>query len=210
MPITRKDVDRACSGTAWDLGNSILYDLCKKYPEHKSDDVILAKILIIGRVYAAAIERRKAITERGDDFYLGNVLPKIKASNIDDWIRGLGKSVDDNEESILCVHSCVTRLFNSISGQDKRSLASKYLHFHRPDLFFIYDERALAGVRILTPRMRADLSQYDQVKIDKDYASFFVRCLMVRKRIQKSFQRMVTPRELDNVLIMFSDRNLAP
>ena len=57
------------------------------------------------------------------------------------------------------------------------------LHFHKPHLFFIYDDRALTGLRMLTPRMRADLSIYCQDEMDKDYASFFVRCISVRKKI---------------------------
>ena len=43
----------------WSLGNSVLYDLCKTYPTHKDKKSIVAKIWLIGRAYAAAIERRK-------------------------------------------------------------------------------------------------------------------------------------------------------
>ena len=37
----------------------ILYHLCKDNFQHEQEDVILTKVLFIGRIYAAAIERRK-------------------------------------------------------------------------------------------------------------------------------------------------------
>jgi len=43
------------------LGNTVLYDLCKSYPRHDEEDVIASKIWLIGRAYAAAIERGKNI-----------------------------------------------------------------------------------------------------------------------------------------------------
>ena len=45
--------------TNWDLGNSVLYNLCENNFDHSSDEKIIAKVWLIGRVYAAAIERRR-------------------------------------------------------------------------------------------------------------------------------------------------------
>lgn len=44
--------------TPWDLGNQVLYDVCRQNPDHTDEQAIIAKILLIGRTYAAAIERR--------------------------------------------------------------------------------------------------------------------------------------------------------
>jgi hypothetical protein len=46
-------------------------------------------------------------------------------------------------------------VLRDLTGLEKRALASKYLHFHLPRLFFIYDSRA-AGVmrRVSPPRQR--------------------------------------------------------
>jgi hypothetical protein len=38
-------------------GNHILYRMCHKQPGHTNVDVIAGKIWLIGRAYAAAIER---------------------------------------------------------------------------------------------------------------------------------------------------------
>ena len=43
----------------WAYANSILYEMCSKTPLHNDADVIVGKIWLIGRSYAAAIERRK-------------------------------------------------------------------------------------------------------------------------------------------------------
>ena len=45
------------------------------------------------------------------------------------------------------VHYLTTKLFSKISGLNKRSLASKYLHFHVPELFYIFDSRAYDAMR---------------------------------------------------------------
>jgi hypothetical protein len=53
----------------WGFGNSILYDMCKRKPFHNQTDIIVGKIWIIGRSYAAAIERRRTVGNTNDDFY---------------------------------------------------------------------------------------------------------------------------------------------
>ncbi len=73
-------------GTIWNLGNEILYRLCREYPDHKSAEVITAKIWLIGRSYAAAIERGRKIEEDGDSFYESKVAQKIQASHIDEHL----------------------------------------------------------------------------------------------------------------------------
>ena len=47
------------NNTRWCFGNGILYKMCEEFPKHDDSDVITGKLLLIGRSYAAAIERRK-------------------------------------------------------------------------------------------------------------------------------------------------------
>jgi len=110
--------------------------------KHADDDAIIAKVWIIGRTYSAAIERRKpgkAQTPTGDEFYTDHVAPGIRNSPMDKWLarlKPLGSVNHNSLPQILDVHAKVTELFRSLSGLNKRSLASKYLHFHFPKLFF--------------------------------------------------------------------------
>ena len=65
MKMVTKGTDKLYSNylsnanSRWEYGNSVLYRMCKEQPEHKDIDVIVGKIWLIGRSYAAAIERRK-------------------------------------------------------------------------------------------------------------------------------------------------------
>ena len=78
-----KETERLCksylniTNSRWEYGNSVLYRMCEEEPEHKQIDVIVGKIWLIGRSYAAAIERRKNAVVVGDDFYYDVVAPKM-------------------------------------------------------------------------------------------------------------------------------------
>jgi len=87
MVAPRKEqVVSSVESSAWDLGNKILYDMRRQYPAHNNSSEIIAKVWLIGRSYAAAIERRKNTGSsqfNGDDFYIEKVAPEIKRSEID-------------------------------------------------------------------------------------------------------------------------------
>jgi len=97
----------------WDLSNEILYKMCREYPNHESDKEIIAKILIIGRVYSAAIERRKRVENNSDMFYIKDVAPTIRKSKIDEWLHtltGLECPTRENCVQIIYAHKKVTDL----------------------------------------------------------------------------------------------------
>jgi hypothetical protein len=100
---------------------------------------------------------------------------------------------------ILGVHKDITELFKKISGLHKRSLASKYLHFHFPRLFFIYDTRAVNAVSKLSGVTKRPVGTID--KFDRDYQVFVGKCLDIRNYIHKGYNHLLTPRELDNLLL---------
>lgn len=179
----------------------MLYQLCRDYPDHKSPEVITAKVWLIGRSYAAAIERGRTTEEDGDSFYESRVVPKIQASRLDEHIDRVRQFREINLESIptiLTTHKYLTDLFAQISGKDKRSLASKYLHFHCPSLFFLYDSRAARGARVLYPRFRSELPIK---KVDQEYAKFFLRLVQLREDINGKEGRLLSTRQIDNILI---------
>lgn len=85
----------------WKFGNDVLYKLCKDHPDHKSEDVVIAKIWLIGRAYSAAIERRK---DKGSFSYEADVAPKIMESGLDehlDRVRGFSKITEESIPIIL-------------------------------------------------------------------------------------------------------------
>lgn len=195
------------NGTRWDFSNNILYDMCKNHLNHNDPDEIAGKILIIGRTYAASIERRKKDTDiDNDSFYYDKVVGKMITigDELDKRIKALReseKTIDDEISLVLQTHLMLTKAFNDISGLDKRSLASKYLHFHCPEKFFIYDSRSSSEIKkIVKKNRKQNFSRiYDT---DTKYEDFVNRMLVFQKKLlETNSNEDVTPRKLDSFLL---------
>ena len=202
MPLTAAFIETACSSSPWDLGNEVLYSLCRKHPTHTNHAAVIAKVWLIGRSYAASIERGRDKPEENDDFYVDRVAPEVAASAIDQWLQQLDAYSHPTKQAlphILRVHAQVTTLFKQISGLEKRSLASKYLHFHLPNLFYIYDSRAMEAVRKLSELVsRAHGTPPDA---DLEYGKFALKCLRIQDHVADAFGITMLPRGLDNLLL---------
>ena len=195
---------RATAPNHWDPTNKLLYEFCARNPLHADLGTIIAKVIVIGRVYAAAIERqRDSMTDlEGDDFYFNRVGPLIRDSNIDQWIgdaREAELGTEQGMQVMVEVHGRVTGLFRNISGKNKRSLASKYLHFHVPDLFYILDSRALASIR------KYNLAAYSPRFLakggDAEYIGFVKKCEGLRALAKQTHGYSLSPRHIDNMLL---------
>jgi hypothetical protein len=197
----------------WDFSNRLLYDLCADHPAHSDTGEVLAKILLIGRVYAAAIERRKTKTDvQNDDYYISTVAPAIQGSHIDDWLEEARIAVPGTPAgfaTLVAIHGNVTTLFSKISEMEKRSLASKYLHFHVPRLFYIFDSRAVKAMRhfsALLPRA----SRSDGAG-DNEYRKFSEKCAHLISLCELEFGLIPLPRHIDNLLLgMHASKALRP
>ena len=212
--LDRKLIRRAMddSSDPWHAGNTVLYQLCQSRPGHRDAQAIVAKIWLIGRSYAAAIERRGVDgppAPVGDRFYTDFVAPRIAASGIDTWLAELPETADPESAvaSALQVHCRLVTLFRELTGLDKRSLASKYLHFHRPDVFLLYDERAVRATRRLRVR-NARRASSSEASTDPQYSAFCQDALAIRRDIVARFGVTLTARQLDRVLLAIADRDL--
>ena len=71
----------------WRLSNGVLYELCRRYPRHVNSAEIIAKVLLIGHVYAASIERGRGETVgpgvSNDMFYIEHVTRVLRQSELD-------------------------------------------------------------------------------------------------------------------------------
>lgn len=197
--------------TRWSFANSILYKMCENNPEHKDEDVIVAKIWLIGRTYAAAIERRKLDTNYAGDFYYDKVAPKMLeiGKELDDRINIVkSKPIDkDNLGDILDLHAYLVDHFKTITGLSKRSLASKYLHFHCPKAMFIYDSKASIAIRKLIGKSE-EYSNYISNDRDSEYTDFCLRVLELKNRLENEYSLKLGPRELDTFLLSYYDKYL--
>lgn len=199
VTLTRQFIQRALDAqSVWDLGNDILYKLCKTYPGHSTDSITVAKTLFIGRVYAAALERRRTPDILGHAFYL-KVARDFRDAKIDTWFL----DPDGDRQKAIETHQNLTTLLRSITGLAKRSFASKYLHFHFPEQFFIYDSRASESANKL---IQLDRGRTRACNVDLAYADFFARCDQLSQRISDLTGHFPTPREVDKVLLHFEQR----
>lgn len=190
--------------SSWDWGNSVLYDMCEANPNHKNEDKALGKMWIIGRSYSAAIERGSGVhRENTVDFYSEKVAPMLVRSDIDKWIRTLKKIsriTNENVEILLDIHFRFLLEMKSITDKNKRSLASKYLHFHCPNSVFIYDSIANQEIR---STLKSRKSRFSYIKgYDDAYSQFVARCIYFRDEvIEPIIRKPASPRFLDKVLL---------
>lgn len=178
-------------------GNDVLYRMCKDRPLHNDIDSISSKLWLIGRSYAASIERKA-----GDDFDIKDAAILIKNSELDEKIDILNSesiTTLDNVNILLSTHIYLLNLFKEATGIEKRSLASKYLHFHSPNCVFIYDsvvkEKIREQLRPLKKRFKITK------KYDNEYESHVHRCIYYRDEVlAPKFNKIASPRNLDAYL----------
>lgn len=190
----------------WEFGNSILYQMCEDNPLHNDADVVIGKIWLIGRSYAAAIERRKNADDyQGDDFYYDAVAPKMLeiGKELDSRIESLKNNtgiIADCVPEILSTHKYLMGAFMDLTGLEKRSLASKYLHFHCPEKFFIYDSRARAAIGkiVKRPNKKILLGIDDH---DAEYGDFVCRMLELQEYLDEKLGVYEKPRAIDSFLL---------
>ena len=206
--LIREDFENAQSERPWELVNNILYGMCEEYFDHGTPDKIISKVSLIGRAYSASIERRRNNIEddKHVDFWEGKVVPAFTESKIDEMLEELKdiKSLSyDKLQEVIYLHNYLTEILSPITMMKNTSFCSKYLHFHLPNIFFIYDSNAVKG---LSKIKIADLSKYDEIinrAENKSYASFFCKCFELREQIDNQYSINLTPRQLDNILFNY-------
>lgn len=191
------------------FGNSVLYDMCEKEPRHVDENVIKDKIWIIGRTYAASIERQGG----------GNAVHRRAArelmtvgAELDSRIAKL-QGVDfglDSIVEVLSTHDLVIRRLQEASrkrlphtglavgdGAIFTSFAAKYLHFHGKRAFPIYDQHAERAVkRMVKEQPKSVSSSYDQT-----YEKFCRGVTAVMGELEDRFPPKLNLRELDILLV---------
>lgn len=210
--IPKIDFKKYVTNKDWDHGNDILYEIVANTPTHTSRSTVFTKVLFIGRIYAAAVERRKKHTKLPTvKFYTEKVWPTFRDMKLDESIAQAKKLSIDREEDldeILLLHGKLVKGLSKITNVDKRSFASKYLHFHLPNHYFLYDTRAIKAVKKIPVEMPAKAAKKKYKKgIDRAYADYFYKCLAIRKLASKTENGYPIPRVVDNYLLYSSGQN---
>lgn len=194
---------RSEADDAWSAGDAILYRLCSDHPGHREKLQVVAKLWLIGRAYSAAIERRPS-ADHGQpiavkDYYLQVAVTLIE-SDLDAQLSKLPDAPRTLEDLIpaVVIHEGLVRNLRVHSGIDQYSFASKYLHFHKPEWFFILDSIALQGLNRLGVRSSGRLPN----KIGNDeYRRFVARAWQLREDLASRGHLGLSLRQLDRLLL---------
>lgn len=141
------------------LANVVLYNLCSEYPDHSDIGAVQAKIGLIGRYYSASPKRGVGNSVDGDnrDFDL-RLARHLVNSELDEKlkpVREISRLTRADFKNVTEAHSYMERSVLAfinrgwLGGNSKKkfinrtSFCSKYLHFHAPKAFFIYDSVVL-------------------------------------------------------------------
>lgn len=186
--------------------NNVLYDMVRKNPFHNNEDWIVAKFWVIGRTYAAAVERCKH-TNSGD-FYYNSIVPLFRKNNLDQKITNITSrykeiSLDALKE-VLALHKELVDLIKQATKKENISFVSKYLHFHMPELVFIYDSRAHSAIdKFVDSNIRK--SDFSGINCNNEYAKFAFKAFEIYNKLKSmnySSQHGDTlPRIVDNFLL---------
>ena len=181
-------------------GNEVLYRMCSERPLHNDIDTIVSKILLIGRITGASLERGVRPILR-----MNEVAQAISLSELDQHIGRLNavdRSTDDNVTVLLEAHQYLTDLLESITGVRKRALASKYLHFHAPQAVFIFDSKAELMLRRQMPKRNHPIPFLGLH--DKKFEAFARRCIYYRDHVlEPALGAWATPRKIDMQLLNY-------
>lgn len=212
IKLVKKAMKRGKNG----LGNIILYNLCKRYPKHNIDNVITGKTWLIGRAYMVQLERGRNKGETSAAIFYEKDVPRIfrnKKLRIDERIAELRlfrSLTKENIKKCLRVHNTLMKTLESkinlaenSTNSNKRSFCSKYLHFHLPSKFFIYD--SIASRKLGLFAKLSDVSEdivetVSDGNVDETYAKFYIKCFQLTKAIKGKYGFDLTPRQIDNLL----------
>jgi hypothetical protein len=203
LKLTKQWVDSAVQPSIWDVGNEWLYKLCECYPAHTDTGQVAAKIWLIGRAYAAAAERGVSGKGQGES-YIIQLSERFIEQKADKHFEKLPKPVADfrkHLDQVIDVHHSVESIFSNEDELGRISLTSKYLHFHRPDLFPIFDSRAAATITQVTPDSRFTGHKVTSEHASTLYGKFSVRSAWLVDQMGDLVGHTPTLRQLDNLLL---------
>lgn len=198
--LNRDFVTEALSLSILDPRSRALYDLCFIQRDHLRDEVVSDKLRMMMRLYA-----EQGLLPGG--FSLEAASHALRRSCVDCWFSAVATAECLDTPLILALHKRVMNLFPELQDTEARALASRYLHFHFPELFFIHDSRVEAVALVLTRGEGGFLAmdEYDPV-----YGRYFASCLRLTALLEPLVGRRPSPRELDRVLRAWLDRSVAP
>lgn len=196
LTLTREFITDALSQSVLDPKVRVLYDLCFMCRHHLRDEIVADKLRLIRRLY------NDVPVWPGKPFSAEAAAHNLTQSSVDHWFGALSTAEDLDSGLLLELHKRLMGVFDDITEEEARSLASKYLHFHFPELFYVYDTRIATALSLL---MEGDCGFLALAEFDPAYGRFHACCRKLSERILPQVGRRLSPRELDRVLRAWLD-----
>lgn len=195
--ISREFIADTLAESILDPRTRALYELCFMHRNHFKDDIVADKLRMIVRLGA----------EHGfqvSGFSPEHAAHRLGQSGVDSWFAGLATAEQIDPSLVFEMHKRVMDVFADLPAEQARALASKYLHFHFPELFFIHDGRVAAAAYALG---QGDCGYLARSEHDPEYGRFFACCRKLTERLVGPAGRRLNPRELDRVLRAWADHH---
>ncbi|WP_298370626.1 hypothetical protein [Azospirillum sp.] len=188
------------------FGNDVLYRMCQERPKHELKGDVFSKIWLIGSSYSASLKRGA-----NQDNPLEKVTDAMTSINnqnqnrVDCLIQSVSRInclTTENIHISLAAHSKFLSILSEVIDLNRRSFASKYLHFHAPQAFFIFDSVVNKNIRSQLKEWGVHQNSFrisDNIKeFDETYSSYCLRAIYYRDEIMRKPD--ATPREVDRAL----------
>jgi hypothetical protein len=203
----RKWFVRAQHEYQYRYGMDTLYEMCQRVPDHRDLGRTMSKVWLIGRSHSASLERRrdsKGFRNPYDATAVRLQKDRTFTRLLVHARRSQPSETTYDARHLGAIHALVSRLaalFQGTTGMWKVSLASKYLHFHVPEVP-IYDSISSTALRMLVPKKDVPPEAVGCWELDDAYGRHLARFAAARS-ILSSHGYNVTARNLDMFLLFW-------
>lgn len=193
--ITRAFIADALAQSILDPHTRALYELCFLHRQHFQDGIVADKLRMIARLCS---EHGLEVAGFSPEYSAH----RIGQSGIDSWFAGLATAEHLEPALVFEIHKRVMSVFSELPVEQARSLASRYLHLHFPELFFVHDRRVNEAASQLS---KGDCGYLARAEHDPVYGQFHSCCRKLTDRYALMAGRRLNPRELDRILRTWAD-----
>lgn len=192
----------------FDVLNSMLYHAVAAHPSNIDRPQIIGKLMLVGRTYSASVERRKTQGHIKDErqaleviIAAAEAIAVSKCAKLLDDVGLNDKLTDDRLPEAVAIHLELCQALATANNRENSSLASKYLHFHRPEFFPIVDSYVREGWSWVMDELGHSYKGWRVFgKVDR-YNDWCTRVLELRSLMEKSLCHTVSLRQIDNYLL---------
>lgn len=192
----------------FDVLNSMLYQAVADNPSNTDKPQIIGKLMLIGRTYSASLERRKKQGNGSDERHALEVIiaaaDAIAASNCPKLLDSIAvndKLTAKRLPEAVAIHRELCKALAIANNRENSSLASKYLHFHRPEFFPIVDSFVRKGWSWVMDELEISYKGWSVFGKVERYKDWCIRVLELRALMEQSLHQAVSLRQVDNYLL---------